>query len=124
MKKRITSKICMTKDVGVNGNLFGGNMLAWMDEAAALYAMRMTGNQVVTLRYAESIFKRPVRSGDVIDFFCSNPRPGRTSLTFDISAEVRGEEYFRTECTFVAVDENCVKKAVDWENTLLSDSRG
>jgi acyl-CoA hydrolase len=28
---RVTSKLCMAKDLGVNGNLFGGNMMCWID---------------------------------------------------------------------------------------------
>ena len=34
-KQLIQKKVCMTKDIGVNNNLFGGYLLQWIDEAAA-----------------------------------------------------------------------------------------
>jgi acyl-CoA thioesterase YciA len=105
----------MTKDIGTNGNLFGGNMMAWMDEASAIFAMKVTGEKdVVSLRFAEIIFKHPVKQDDIVDFYADNVRKGRTSVTFDIIAEVDGKECFRTECTFVAVDANGSKKSINW----------
>jgi len=111
---KVTSKICMTKDVGTNGNLFGGNMLAWMDEAAAIFAQQITGKNVVSVRFAEIIFKKPVKQDDVIEFYCEKIKQGHTSVTFDIFAVVKNEEVFRTECTFVAVDNNGRKTLIEW----------
>lgn len=111
---KVTSKICMTKDVGTNGNLFGGNMLAWMDEAAAIFAQQITGEKVVSVRFAEIIFKKPVREDDIIEFFCEKIKQGYTSVAFDIFAVVKHEEVFRTECTFVAVDDNGRKIPIEW----------
>ena len=34
----INKKICMGKDIGIHGNMFGGILMAWIDEAAAAYA--------------------------------------------------------------------------------------
>lgn len=119
MKTKVTSKMCMTRDVGINGNLFGGNMLAWMDEAAAIYAMMATGEpNMVSVRFAEIVFRSPVKEGEVLNFYCENPRQGHTSFTFDISAEVNCEERFRTECTFVAVNEHGSKKVIDWPKSI------
>ena len=89
---KVTSKICMTKDVGTNGNLFGGNMLAWMDEAAAIFAQQITGRNVVSVRFAEIIFKKPVRQDDIIEFYCEKIKQGHTSVTFDIFAVVKDRE--------------------------------
>ena len=103
----VAQKICMTKDIGVNGNLFGGNMMAWMDEAAAIFAGNYTGERrLVTLKYAEILFQRPVRVGDLVEFYAHDPRLGRTSVTFDLEGVVTGEVVFRTTCTFVALDED------------------
>jgi acyl-CoA thioesterase YciA len=113
-RMKVTSKICMTKDVGTNGNLFGGNMLAWMDEAAAIFAQQITGKKVVSVRFAEIIFKKPVSQDDVIEFYCEKIKQGHTSVTFDIFAVVKNEEVFRTECTFVAVDNNGRKTPIEW----------
>jgi len=37
----VTTKICMTLDIGVNNSLFGGNMMSLLDEAAAAYACQI-----------------------------------------------------------------------------------
>lgn len=117
--KKITSKMCMTKDVGQHGYLFGGNMMAWMDEAAAIFAMQETGEEVVSVRFAEMLFKHPVRERDVVEFYCDNLRRGRTSLTFEVIAIVRGERVFSTECTFVAIDVNAGMhpKVINWNRS-------
>lgn len=121
MKERmkVTSKICMTKDVGINGNLFGGNMLAWMDEAAAIFAQQITGaKNIVSVRFAEIVFKKPVREGNVVEFYCEKIKQGHTSITFDILAVVEEDEVFRTECTFVAVDDQGRKTPIDWSEKV------
>lgn len=102
---RVSAYICMTKDIGMGGNLFGGVMLAWMDEAAAIFAFQSTGMRMVTLKYSEIVFRRPVRVGDLVEFYAGNPRTGRTSFTFDLEGRVRNEVVFHTTGIFVAVDE-------------------
>lgn len=101
----VTAYLCMTKDIGVGGNLFGGAMMAWIDEAAGIHAHRHTGVvRMVTLKYTELVFKEPVRVGDLVDFYASNPRVGRTSFTFDFEGRVGDRVVIHTTCTFVAVD--------------------
>ncbi|QSH41287.1 hotdog domain-containing protein [Lentisphaerota bacterium ZTH] len=117
MRVKVTSKICMTKDLGTHGNLFGGNMLAWMDEAAAIYAMQVTKMpRIVSIKFAEIVFKQPVLEDDIICFFCEKPKKGNTSVTFDIFADVNGNEVFRTACTFVALDKYGRPHNIKWEN--------
>jgi acyl-CoA thioesterase YciA len=102
---RVSTYLCMTKDVGVGGNLFGGVMMAWMDEAAAIYAHQYTGcRRMVTLRYTELLFKKAVRVNDIVEIFADNPRVGRTSITFDLEGRVENTVVFHTTCTFVAID--------------------
>lgn len=109
----ITSKMCMAKDVGMNGNLFGGNMLAWMDEAAAIFAHQITGEKrMVTKKFGEIVFVKPVKVGDIISFDCSHEQIGTSSIEFMIEADVNGTYVFFTNAVFVAVDENGVRKAI------------
>jgi acyl-CoA thioesterase YciA len=101
----IAGNLCMTKDIGVGGNLFGGTLMAWMDTAAAIYAHQYTGViRMVTLKYTELVFKYPVREGDIVGFYASNPRVGRTSITFDLEGRVQGGVVVHTTVTFVAID--------------------
>lgn len=104
--ERVSAYICMTKDLGTGGNLFGGVMLAWMDEAAAIHAARSTGMQMITLKFSEILFKRAVRVGDLVEFYAGEGKVGRTSFTFQLEARVRNEVVFHTSCVFVAVDDH------------------
>jgi len=114
---KIGSRICMQKDLGINGNLFGGNMLSWMDEFAAIFAREMTCEKfVVTLRFGEIIFKKPVKAGDLVKFYCKITKCGYTSITFDIKALV-DDIVFLTDATFVALDENGNTKIINWRTS-------
>lgn len=109
----ITRKICMSKDIGIHGNLFGGILMAWIDEAAASYATEycFTPN-LVTLRVGELLFKKPVKSGNHLRIYGEVSRLGTTSITLGI--EVRkyslysGEESVvcTTSITFVRIDDD------------------
>jgi len=102
---RVSTNLCMTKDIGVGGVLFGGTMMGWMDEAAAIYAHQSTGVvRMVTLKYTELVFKYPVHVGDIVEFYASAPRLGRTSFTCDLEGRVKGNVVVHTTVTFVAVD--------------------
>ena len=102
----VSGNLCMTKDIGVGGNLFGGMMMAWMDEAAGIFAHQYTGVvRMVTLKYTELVFKYPVRTGDIVSFYASHPRVGRTSFTFDLEGRVQGNVVVHTSVTFVAIDD-------------------
>lgn len=104
---RVSSYLCMTKDVGVNGNLFGGVLMSWLDEAAAIFAHQYTGMpRMVTLKYTELLFKHCIRVYDIVEIYASNPRVGRTSITFDLEGRVKDRVVIQTTCTFVALDEN------------------
>lgn len=117
---RITSHLVMTGDLGVSGNLFGGKVMAWMDEAAAIYALWATGSEkVVTRRFSEILFDKPVHNGELLEFYCGRPRKGRTSVTFDIVASVGDDVKFQAECTFVAVNKDGSKKEIDWTGSPL-----
>jgi acyl-CoA thioesterase YciA len=114
--EHVSSKLCLVKDVGLNGNLFGGNMLAWMDEIAAIYAMKVTGEKsLVTLRFGEITFKRPVKVNDIVDFYCNVIKQGKTSVTIVIGGKVGDKIVFTTDCTFVAIDEEGNKKEINWD---------
>lgn len=110
---RVVSKICMTKDIGVEGNLFGGNMLAWMDEAAAIYARQVAHeSRMVTKQFGEITFLRPVKVGEVVEFHCGCEEFGKTSVKFDVAAWVNDKVVFTTTAVFVAVDSDGNKKVI------------
>lgn len=109
----ISSKMCLVKNTGLNGNLFGGEMLSWMDEIAAIYAYkRIESGNLVTLRYGETVFKKPVKQGDIVHFYCGKDKYTDSSITFNIESYVNDELVFSTDTTFVCVDEYGNKKNI------------
>ena len=58
----ISTHICMKKDIGVHNNLFGGIMLAWLDEAGAAFtSQQIDSPNILTLKMSEVLFKEPIR---------------------------------------------------------------
>lgn len=109
--KLISQKICMTRDLGVHGNLFGGNMLSWIDEAAGLQAAKICRTpNMVTLKIEEVIFKRPVKMGDIINIYGNPTKMGKSSLTLNMEARkhnvISGKEttVCSTKIVFVRID--------------------
>lgn len=108
----ITQRICMGKDLGVHGNLFGGNMLSWIDEAAGTMAASVCQSpNMVTIKIDEVVFKKAVKVGYLIRIYGEVCKMGNTSVTMKIEARkhnVITEEEITvcsTEITFVRIDE-------------------
>ena len=117
---KITTHICKTLDLGVSGNLFGGQLMYWLDEAASVYAIWATGEKrIVTRRISEVLFNKPIHTGELLIFNCVEPRKGKTSFSFKVLVVVGSEIRFQAECTFVAVDENGQKKLIDWSKAPI-----
>ena len=84
----ISTHICKGKNVGVHGNLFGGTMLAWLDEAAAAFAAQSCDTpRVVTVKLSEVHFKKPVRVGHIIKIYADVKSIGDTSMTIRIDGD-------------------------------------
>lgn len=116
----LMTKICMTKDIGVHGNLFGGNMLTWVDEAAASLAYRVCRTpNMVTRKMTEILFERPVKVGNIINIYGEVIEMGTTSVSLAIDARrfnVYTEEEVtvcRTDVVFVRIDEAGQKIPID-----------
>ncbi|MBQ9755590.1 MAG: hypothetical protein IJV93_12675 [Lentisphaeria bacterium] len=122
---KITTHICKTLDLGVSGNLFGGQLMYWLDEAASVYAIWATGEKrVVTRRISEAFFNKPIHAGELLVFNCVEPRKGKTSFSFKVLVVVGSEIRFQAECTFVAVDEEGKKKLIDWSKAPICQAEG
>lgn len=103
----------MGKDIGIHGNLFGGIMLAWIDEAAASYAAQICHSpNMVTVKVEEVVFKKPVKVGFQIRIYGAVKHVGNTSLTLRIEARkynVYSQEeslVCTTNIVFVRIDES------------------
>lgn len=108
----ISQRLCMEKDLGIHGNLFGGIMLSWLDEAAATMAYEVCRSpNMVTLKIDEVIFKKPVKIGFYLKIYGEVLKMGNSSLTLLVEARKHnvysGEETVvcTTNFTFVRIDE-------------------
>ena len=123
--EKISSHLCLYGDIGVSGNMYGGRLLFLMDEAAAIYARKATGEaRIVTRCFSAVEFKQPVKVGEILDFYAENPRPGNSSFSFTIVVMVKNCRRFEADCTFVALDMNGGKKSIDWKNAPLHQKNG
>jgi len=77
-----TRKWVRPEDLNANGTLFGGSLLRWIDEEAAIYAILQLGtHRVVTKFISEINFEASALQGDLIEMGLSATHFGRTSLT-------------------------------------------
>lgn len=104
-----TRKWIKPEDLNPNKSLFGGSLLRWIDEEAAIYAIIQLGNyNVVTKLISEINFEASAREGDLVEMGLVATHFGRTSLT--MRAVVRNMITRRTILTierivFVNVDD-------------------
>lgn len=109
----VTRHLVMEKDLNAFGNLFGGQMLAWIDEASALYVMQKIGYaDFVTVSFDDVSFKAPARRGDQVVISSRITKTGRSSITVETIAAVEApttgmrNETIRCHVTFVCLLNN------------------
>ncbi|MCL1980306.1 MAG: acyl-CoA thioesterase [Proteobacteria bacterium] len=127
----VATKICRASEIGINGNLFGGTMLSWLDEAGAAFAGYLCHTQsMVTLKMEEVLFKRPVKISHHVRIYARVHRVGTTSLTIDIEARLldfgQGAEEVAcsTRMVFVKIDDQGQPIPIDERlRTLIDQSR-
>ena len=100
-------------DLGFHGNLFGGKLLAWMDAAAAAFAMQVADSpRMVTVLIEQCLFKKPAKEGQLIKVYGRVVFIGNTSVT--LYMEARSHNVYSgtqsiilsTNMKFVRIDEN------------------
>lgn len=85
-----TRKWVKPEDLNANGTLFGGSLLKWIDEEAAIYAIVQLENPKVVTKYISEInFISASRQGDIIELGITATEFGRTSIT--LRCEVRNK---------------------------------
>lgn len=75
----------MPRDTNANGTIFGGVILSFIDQAGAIEARRHAAHKFVTVAMDKIEFKKPVYVGDVLSFYSTVTRVGRTSITMHVS---------------------------------------
>ena len=82
-----TRKWVKPEDLNPNGTLFGGKLLAWIDEELALYSIiQLENSRVVTKYMSEINFRSSAKQGDIIEIGIDVVKFGNSSLTLKCEA--------------------------------------
>ena len=97
-------------DVNWGGNVHGGMVMKWMDQAAYACAVGWCGGYAVTASVGGMSFLKPIRIGDLVEVSAMVVLTGNSSMSIAVevdSVDIRTQQHARTtRCVmvFVAVD--------------------
>ncbi|WP_203248364.1 acyl-CoA thioesterase [Sporosarcina beigongshangi] len=110
--RTIQTKLVLPPDTNHLQTIFGGQVLAYIDEIAAITAMKHSNTAVVTASIDSVDFMSSARVGDVLELEAIVTSTGRTSMEVFVSVHsmnlLTGVTKLTTESflTMVAMDEN------------------
>lgn len=122
-----TRKLIKPEDLNANNTLFGGSLLRWLDEEAAIYTIVQLGtNRCVTKFMSEINFISSAKQGDIVELGIKAISFGRTSLT--LTCQVRNKITQKLILTidkmvFVSVDEDGIPTPHDKTEITYTDER-
>ena len=108
----IATKVVLPNDTNTLGNLFGGELLAWMDVIASVAAHRHCRRVVVTASVNHVSFKKPIKQASIVTLEAKVSRSFYSSMEIIIDVFVEDQVTgAREKCndaiyTFVAVDQH------------------
>ncbi len=109
--------IPLPADMNGNGDIFGGWVMAQVDLAGSVPAMRRARGRIATVAVNSFLFKQPISVGDLVSFYASVVRTGRTSITVDV--QVYAERHpanpltvkvTEAQLTYVAINDDGSKR--------------
>ena len=111
------SQLVMPQDANVVGTLFGGQMVSWMDIAAAKAAFRFLKGaeaDVAVTRAIDSIeFTKPVYVGNWVNFESEIIKTGNSSIVIQVDAYKENHEEDKTLACTAIFTMVSVKKGLD-----------
>ncbi len=84
-----TARLMMPMDANILGNVFGGAIMRYMDEVAAIVAWRHAGKNCVTASIDRMNFWKPVFVGNVLILRASVNYVGETSMEIGVRIEAQ-----------------------------------
>lgn len=108
----VMTQMVLPNDTNSLGNLLGGQLMHWIDLAAAIAAARHSKRVCVTASVDELNFIHPIKQGEVVILRASVNRVFRTSM--EIGVKVLSENLLTGKVehansaylTFVSIDDN------------------
>jgi len=118
-KELVLKVIPLPSDTNGNGDIFGGWVMSQVGLAGSVLCARIAQGRIATVAVNEFVFKQPVRVGDLLSFYSSVLRIGRTSMTVQVEVfaeriRAQGQYVKGTEArlTYVAIDDEGRPRAV------------
>ncbi len=111
--------IPMPADMNGNGDIFGGWVMAQVDLAGSVPAMRRARGRIATVAVNSFLFKQPISVGDLVSFYAKVVKVGRTSITVDV--QVYAERHpanpvlvkvTEAQLTYVAINDDGSKREI------------
>jgi acyl-CoA thioesterase YciA len=101
----------MPADTNPNGDIFGGWLMARVDQAGAVLPARIARGRIATVAVNQFLFKQPVSVGDLLSFYSRVERIGKTSVTVHVEvlaernpANLQVVKVTEANLTYVAID--------------------
>ena len=122
-------RIMMPTDANIRGNVFGGSIMKYMDEIAAVVAFRHAKKNVVTASIDRMNFLAPVYLGNLLVLKASVNYVGNTSMEIGVRIEaedlITGQVTHAGSCflTYVALDDKGKPTAVGPIVPVSSDEK-
>ena len=107
--KFLSRRLVMPTDLNSRGTLFGGKLLAWVDDEASVFAAVESGADLVATKYiSEMNFQAPSYLGDVLEIGMEVTSTTRVSITLKCHVrELRSKRDIVgiDRMVFIAIDE-------------------
>ena len=110
--RTIQTKLILPPDTNHHHTIFGGKVLSYIDEIAAITAMKHAKSEVVTASIDSVDFVSPAYAGEVLELEAIVTSTGRSSMEVYVRVTcknlITSEERLTTESfiTMVAIDED------------------
>ena len=106
-----THRLVLPEDLNHYGDLFGGRLLGWIDEASWIAAsLDFPKCRFVTVGMDEVVFRHSIAPGTILTIRSEQTRQGETSVTYLVKAldqkSSDQKALFTTRVTFVNLDES------------------
>ena len=109
----------MPSDANYSGDIFGGWIMSQVDIAGSIPAALLAKGRVVTIAVNTFLFKQPVYICDLVSFYASISKVGKTSITVDVEVYAQRRSLDETvkvtdaTLTYVAVDDDRKPRAIE-----------
>lgn len=110
--RAVMSRVMQPTDANTAGNVHGGAIMRFVDDAGGVVAIRHTRQRCVTVSMDSMVFKAPVHIGDLLTIYAYLTYVGRTSM--EIEARIEAETFHTgvvrevgsCHLTYVALDDD------------------